>query len=146
MIGIVLAAGASTRLPNKILLPQRNAEPVIESAIDFCQEHCDCTDVVHGGGIVEAYLRTLGDVYDVPVHLTRQPEPAGVLDAIHWGVGDLLKAQYLITFADNIYCQEEEVPTEGRWASVRVAQRCGPSADQLDGWYGSDNEPGFWLP
>lgn len=110
-LGVVLAGGQATRLPNKPLLPIGNARLLIESAIDFAAEHCDQVVVVQPGNpAIEYALRCVwrsyaGPGYNAEVVFATQHSPRGVPDAIRAGY-EYAKGEWdrvLVTFCDNMY-------------------------------------------
>jgi molybdopterin-guanine dinucleotide biosynthesis protein A len=127
MNGIVLAGGAATRLPNKALLPIKGNKIAIQSAIDFCvRSQCDrIIVVVPSNGIIQEVLS--GELIFV-----EQPKPLGVGNAIKLAVECVKSDDYLVTFCDNIYDQDEcfvktnTIPM----ASVRKIEK--PFSDELD--------------
>lgn len=142
--GIVLAAGKSERLPNKVLLPSLSGRPVIDSAIEYCRTHADGYCVVHNGGPIASYLGSTA--CHARNRLIFQEEPRGVISSIQAGVKSLRlvmsDVKFLVTFGDNIYSIDEE-PRLG-CASIRDGRKLGPSSHQLDGWYNGwvDREKG----
>ncbi len=123
MLGVILAAGKATRLPNKPLLPIAGRKIAIESALEFCQARCSGTVIVDSPNkIVTDVCHTRGWVFDTVV----QPQPLGVPDAIATAEMFYSEETYLITFCDNIYPQQENVIIGH--ASTRLLDR-----KQLDG-------------
>lgn len=103
MIGILLAGGAATRLPNKPLLPQRNGKPVCLSGLDYLFRHG-----VEYVNVVVPPSSVIVDVIASHYHSEKlnfiyQAEPSGVGDAINLALQD----DSLIVAADNIYPREE---------------------------------------
>lgn len=150
MIGIVLAGGAATRLPNKALLPIADHHIAIESAIKFCRR-CDKTViVVPNNRIIEGVLkmRSWGKLEYVV-----QYAPNGVSEAIAIAARHAPdRGQYLVTFCDNVYDMDERVPetqlpsASTRWIDPKLAQHLDgydvgvwskkhSSAACLAGWY-----------
>lgn len=127
MIGVVLAAGKSERLLNKVLLPKRNGEPVIHSAIKFSKLHCDRTIVVTSGVVTE-YVKH-GLCMEV-----LEREPMGVTHALRSAYMSVTEYNptWLVLFGDNVYSGYETLPTETGLASIRKVE-----GDQLDGWDGN---------
>lgn len=128
MIGIVLAAGKASRLPNKALLPINDTMISIESAVQFCRRnHCEkIAVVVNSTGVIDAVMNSRGH-HDL-IYIV-QPELYGVPDAISRGsiIADS-PGSCLITYCDNIYCESEEVSTAYMMhASVRKSDN-----DDLD--------------
>lgn len=117
MIGILLAGGNATRLPNKVLLPQRDGRPVCFAGLDYLLRHG--ADPVH---VVVPPSSVVVDVIaehypDANLNFIYQPEARGVGDAIN-----LVSARdglAMITMADNIYPPSEVVPSAGPYAVVR---------------------------
>lgn len=137
-LGIVLAAGESTRLPGKVLLPTRKG-PVVQSAIELCRRALCTETVVLVSG---ADYRDTGPLYSWirgtqgTMGIVRQLEPRGVVNAIRETTQcmDNFRGRsfmsYLVTFGDNVY-DEHEVADALDCASVRQVDA--PNADQLDG-------------
>jgi NDP-sugar pyrophosphorylase family protein len=144
-IGVILAAGEATRLPNKALLPtRRDGELVVESALGLLLRSA-CSRVlivVRARSILPVVLkrrRRYGCSY---VNQPSTPLHAGVGGAIRAAASDCDEDdQMLITFCDNIFDETECVPSglPGPLASVRqvLTQRC----RQLDG-----HRDGRWTP
>ena len=72
MIGIVLAGGEATRLPNKPLLPMIDGQPVIRSSIDLFKRSNieEIITVVPPASPIPAVIKEGG--------FTIQPKPTGV--------------------------------------------------------------------
>ena len=120
MIGILLAGGAATRLPNKPLLPMRDLRPVCFSGMDYLLRHeVDHVAVVTppSSVIVDVIDKVYGDKIDLD--FIYQPEPTGVGDALNLVNRDGQSS--LIVMADNVYPQGELLPTDSSycWAVVR---------------------------
>lgn len=106
MIGIMLAGGLATRLPNKPLLPTKDGSPVCLSGLDYLKRH----NVSHTVIVVPPN----SPLVDVIEHFrpgqkysyVYQPEAKGVGDAIN-----LVKASVraMIVVADNVYPEAEVV-------------------------------------
>lgn len=129
-LGIVLAAGASIRLPMKCLLPDRQGRPILLNSFDFCRRHCSAVTVVHDGGPVKWWLdRHFGLTGGV-----WQDGASGVCSAIRFGVLSQAADEYLITFADNVY--DGVGPPSPGCASIREPALCGPSWRELDAHQG----------
>jgi len=116
MIGILLAGGNATRLPNKVLLPQRDGRPVIFSGLDYLLRHH--ADPVH---VVVPPSSVIVDVIaahypEANLNFVYQPEASGVGDAINQ-VG--ARGAVMIVMADNIYPPNETVPAAAPAAVVR---------------------------
>ena len=131
-LGIVLAAGESTRLPGKVLLPTRKG-PVVQSAIDLCRRS-GCLNTItvisrkewDDEGVLFNYLNSGVE------RMCPQDAARGVIDAIRCATRDIVwPDEYLVTFGDNVY-DERETADALDCASVRRVEA--PNADQLDGW------------
>lgn len=92
-VGIVLAAGEATRMPNKLMLATPSQRPLIMGAIEYAMRCCGYVIVVtRKDSIVEAYLRRIPYKLDIRF----QSRPTGVVDAI-----SIAKANdILVTFGD----------------------------------------------
>lgn len=123
--GIVLAAGEATRLPNKPLLPIEHRQIVIESALFFCDDHCDETlVVVNTDGIIEQLLIRRG-WQDLTFIV--QPKAYGVCDAFARAACCAAHDHIMVTFGDNVYPVEKiSMPVTG--ASVRKSNN--PELDE----------------
>lgn len=127
-LGVVLAAGDSTRLPGKLLLPTRDGA-VTKSAVDFCRRSgcCSVTAIVRAiGSPVWTYLARACGVES----FVEQPVALGVTHAL--SLVRVRADEVLVTFADNVY--GDAIALEECGASVRAV--VAPNADQLDGWDG----------
>ena len=146
MLGIMLAAGKATRLPNKALLPVKDGI-AIESGLRFLTRNCD--DVV----VVESPNMVISNVLDMrgwDFDSIIQAEPTGPQNAIQDVVDCLEYPRYLVAFCDNIYTENEFHNVDvGNYASVRECDN-----DELDGyedgqWISRENNPGLkfggWL-
>lgn len=143
-IGVIPAAGLSTRLPDKIFMPIDENRIAIHSAIDFCvRNHCSSIHiVVNSFGIVPRVIemtRHRAGISD-PVRLMYvvQREPKGVCDALTH-VEPLHGVEMLVAFPDNVYDKHEVLPeivVEGQdtcsFASVRSQTVCAPCNKELD--------------
>lgn len=124
MIGILLAGGAATRLPNKPLLPQRDLQPVCFSGIDYLLRH-----KVSSIAVITPPNSVVVDVIDeyygteVDFNFIYQSEPTGVGDAIN-----LVKSEAqlgMIVMGDNIYPKTETIvrPDCGPYIVIRRVPR-----------------------
>lgn len=136
--GLVLAAGKSTRLSNKALMPMRNGRPVICSAIDFLLNN-DCYNVeviVSPKSMIQAAIRHL---YPNLIW-TVQSEPKGVVHAIQCAYKR--PGSWLITFCDNIYPKGEKVPKSAlNRASTRVIDSIELDGFDLTKWVDREKRP-----
>jgi hypothetical protein len=124
MIGILLAGGAATRLPNKPLLPQKNLKPVCFSGVDYLLRHkVDYIAVVipPSSVLVDVITSYYSDTRFVFVH---QPEPSGVGDAINLVQRSSLA---MVVMADNIYPETEHVPMKMMTQSPSITVRSVPA-------------------
>ncbi len=79
MIGVVLAAGDATRMPNKLMLHTPRRQPLLYDAIEYTMRQCSYVVVVtKKDSIVETYLRQLTFKLDIRF----QDHATGVVDAI----------------------------------------------------------------
>lgn len=105
MIGILLAGGAASRLPNKPLLPMKDLRPVCCSGIDYIKRH-GINEIV----VVTPPSSVIVDVIDklygnhTNLEFVYQPQPTGVGDAL-----SLVNRQgsAMIVMADNVYPEDE---------------------------------------
>lgn len=124
-LGVVLAAGNSTRLPHKCLLPDREGRPVMMQAIDFSFLFAEeCAAVVQP---VSAERDWISSQEYAGVILTARP--TGLCTALTVAL-EIEASEYLVTFGDNIYdgLSNNEVPVVGT-ASVRNIDN-----SELDGY------------
>lgn len=131
--GLVLAAGESARLPNKVLLPIADGRIAVESAIEFCWRNGVSRVVV-----VMSPTSCLAPVLAMRRHnvlFVVQSEPLGPVDAMRCAA-DFCYDEVLVTFGDNVYdLVETPVYSDGTRASVRKV----PDVTNLDGWDDSTN-------
>jgi dTDP-glucose pyrophosphorylase len=116
MIGVLLAGGAATRLPNKPLLPQRDFSPVCFSGMEYLLRHqVSHINVVTSPNsvvvdIIDEHYRPLIDLV-----FTYQEEPTGVGDAINlvdrqsYKINGYCTDDMMIVMADNIYPRHEHL-------------------------------------
>jgi hypothetical protein len=123
MIGVVLAAGEATRMPNKLMLHTPNRTPLILEAIHYTMRHSDYVIVVtRKDTVVETYLKQLRYKLDIRF----QTHPSGVVDAISIAES----SDILVTFGD---CYGYEWLPEVKPNSATVKNG---SLDQMDGFGG----------
>lgn len=144
MIGVILAAGNATRLPNKLLLPTRDYRPLILSSVEYLRTKKvrEIRVVVAPNNAVELFLER----YYRGKHNIRcltQADPKGVIDAIMHGIqqDDPGEEKVVIVCGDNIYPPHEIIPREK--PPFVVARRVPPNrAKHLVRW-----EPRFesWM-
>lgn len=131
MHGIVLAAGAATRMPNKGLLSLPDGTLVVESAIWLLHNWgCEAiTVVVSRDSLVEDLLKAKG--YN-NLRFERQDTPRGVPNAIGLGAHNVHDKDdlHVVTFCDCVYRGISLTPV-GPHASVR---RVDDDECQLDAW------------
>jgi hypothetical protein len=132
MIGVILAGGEATRLPNKPLLPIQCRRMLIESSIDFLKRH-DCSKicaVVPNNGVLEAVLDH--SITTIPQAVALGVAHAISLAAEHVPDGDCA----LVVFCDNMYDEVHDLLPENKAVPhAAVRNILGPSAG-LDGWDG----------
>lgn len=146
-VGIMLAAGEATRLPNKALLPQKGTGIIIESGLNMLKRSgCDEIIVVIAPN---SMLPTVLESRAVFVkYVWQSQDRPGVIGALREGfakVGDK-HDEVIVTFCDNVFTRAEVVPpfnysyehTKRSIASVRMLA----DEDQLD-WY--DVTTGKWM-
>lgn len=124
MIGIVLAGGLATRLPNKPLLPLRSGKPVITSSLDlFVRSGVKKTIVVITPNSVIPYVLG-GTHYDgMILEYATQTEATGVPHAMtHAVVGREKDETYVMSCCDNVYGLKEKIETLSQPPCVNV--RC----------------------
>jgi hypothetical protein len=79
MIGVVLAAGDATRMPNKLMLHTPRNHPLLYGALEYVMRQCSYVVVVtKKDSIVETYLKQLRFKLDIRF----QTHANGVVDAI----------------------------------------------------------------
>lgn len=134
--GLMLAAGESSRLPNKALLPLRNQKPVITSGIDMLlRSGCHVIVVVLSPeSLLSRILRALYPQHNFIFRYQDVPT----------GVGGALAAakeacapfdDVVVTFCDNVFDEREAARGTAPCASVRRI-----SGRELDG-----HLQGMWL-
>jgi len=105
--GIILTAGKSTRLENKVLLPIKGGV-MFESALNFLRQHETIENIVvvqDRSRVVESYWKIRSEYYegDCPeVEFVVQPKPVGISDALN-RAAILCSDNAVITFGDNRY-------------------------------------------
>jgi hypothetical protein len=115
-------------LPGKLTLPTRGGDTPVATAVKFLRRECS-----HVAAIValdamplRAYLEYHLGIIDFVI----QPEPTGVLSALHLVAVERHWDELLVAFGDCVYAANERC--EDCWhdsASVRLAD-----GDHLDGW------------
>jgi hypothetical protein len=125
---VILAAGESTRLPNKLMLPRHDSGVVLEYALEYAAAHCD--EVCLVANPHDSPLWTYAQRW--PVTRVAQTTPRGVVDAIRIGANWARTKSILVLFGDNVYHLDEVPPPEGGHATVRYF----PNRHDLDGWDG----------
>jgi hypothetical protein len=113
MIGILLAGGAATRLPNKPLLPTKHGcYPVCLSGLDYLKRHKVSHTII--------VTPPNSPLVDVITHFrpgqsytfVYQAEPTGVGDALNLAMKEI-PIRAMVVMADNIYPENEEFPHGG---------------------------------
>lgn len=123
-LGIVLAAGESSRFPNKLFLPSftetDGCRIVVQSSLrHLCRLGCE--DIV----VVEGPNRLVGNVlrlFHENVSAVIQPKPLGVVDAIQKACTICLNSReckVIITFGDNIYAEDDMIVLSQSYATIR---------------------------
>lgn len=103
MKAIILAAGAASRMAYKALLPMKNLQPVIFSAINYANGYVreqDITVIVSPGPLQKIISASYPGVKFIV-----ETEKLGVLGAI----AALPRGQYMILCCDNIYPDDENL-------------------------------------
>ena len=142
-MGILLAAGAAERMPNKLMLVSNEGEAIIESGVKFLQRS-QCSRIVvviSPGSLIPLYLQK----YELEYAIQRTPR--GVLDALMQV--DKWKRRVIIAFGDNVYPEDESCPT---WLAPPAASVRRVAGDELDGydfeisrWVHRSEEPDYKL-
>lgn len=133
MIGVLLAGGAATRLPNKPLLPMRDGRPVCLSGIEYLRRHAvDHIIVVTPPNSPLVDVITSFVKNPDKIHFVYQQEPTGVGDAINLA-RDGVQVRSMIVMADNIYPQEETFKVVSGVAVRKVAAWKRPHLVRADG-------------
>lgn len=114
MYGIVLAAGESSRMPNKMCLPIGKNRIAIESSLDLCERYCEHTYVIFTPDAYQ-YMVTLlehkGYSLKRHFHYRTIQDLSGTSWAIRQSVKIIINElksefepqQYLICYCDNIF-------------------------------------------
>jgi len=125
MHGILLAAGAATRLPNKALMPIGDGKIAIESGLSLLAYNgCHPITIVVGPhSHIPSILEMRG--WRLPLSFAVQSSPTGCMDAIRAANP---KKRFCVAFCDNVYDYTERIPDEP-CVSVRQVDN-----SQLDWW------------
>lgn len=109
MIGILLAGGAATRHPNKVLLPTRHGIPVIMSGLGYLRRHDlrDIRVVVPTNSPIVDVVEAFG-FNDLNIEFVYQATPTGVGDAIM--LANPSSDACMVVMGDNIYPANEQFP------------------------------------
>lgn len=118
MIGVMLAGGLATRLPNKPLLPTKDGSPVCLSGLDYLKRHGVSHTV-----IVTPPNSPLVDIIEYfrpgqKFTYVYQPEARGVGDALNLALSGL-QVRAMIVVADNIYPWDEKLDEVDECVVVR---------------------------
>ena len=108
MLGVVLAAGDATRMPNKLMLMAPNHNAIIVDSIEYCLRHCDYVDVIikdHETAL-EHYLLACYPDYR-RLRIRRQKIATGAVDAINCASST---KNLLVAFGDCYGYQNLPVP------------------------------------
>lgn len=138
-LGVVLAGGLASRLPNKALLPIHNGV-AIESSLNFLRRS-PIKDIC----VVTPINRVIRKVLQLRLHnnlmFVEQADPTGVVDAMYHAVEIVTADRYVFTFCDNIYdgCERYVPYVEGSFATVRML-----GADQARGLDKYNTSNGMW--
>ncbi len=134
MIGVLLAGGRATRLPNKVLLPTRSG-PMAIQALEHMKA-AGCTKLV----VLDQPCSLLGDVLaDHPLeHTTVIDNFSGINNALS-NIADMFPTnlRYAVFCADNVYPKNEQAAAKndtGNYAIVRPIRE--DLAQGLDFWAG----------
>lgn len=125
--GIILAAGASTRLANKVFMPIDQGRIVLESALGQVQKR---TVVIAPGSLVPEILNMRN--VDQDTTYAMQTSPIGVVDAIACGMKGKRREQYVL-FGDNVYGGRLNPSPMGEFCSVVFMKDGAPELDWHDG-------------
>ena len=131
-LGLMLAAGEATRMPNKPFLPiDADGTTAIGTGIAFLGRWCEHTCVVtRANSLVKPVLGMLG--YEAIYVEQIYPGVTGAI-ASAVAVGDW--NEVLVAFCDNVYSPKEQIARDrNSWPTVSVRER---ASAQLDGWDGS---------
>lgn len=155
-IGVVLAGGAASRLPNKPLLPMKDLRPVLFSSIDlFKRSHIDdVTIIVPPGSLIPDIIRAH---YQHDLNFVMQPDLTGVPHAARLAVEQRKlpdDTMVVVTMCDNIFAFNERIQPLPNSAVVRritdfrsqhLAKKCNghwvassPSPYCFAGWMTTD--------
>jgi hypothetical protein len=109
-LGVVLAGGAATRLPNKPLLPLKNGKPAITSALDLFNRH-----EVAKVAVVIPMWSAIPDVLDSLEYkidfFIEQRQPLGVLEALTHVVGYANGLDNIVvSYSDNVFDEKVVIP------------------------------------
>ena len=151
-VGVVLAAGAAERMPNKALLPidevfdeagQRRTRIMIESALDFTRLDGIPPDrtwivVADGQDLIRKVLQIRRP--DCRYNYVTQPAYLGPADALS-RTAPIIESDALVTFCDNWYDPRERVPSRDYGEAALVSIRHSSRTD-LDAW---DHRKNVWL-
>jgi hypothetical protein len=115
--GVLLAGGKATRLPNKVLLPQRDGRPVCFSGLDYLIRHgCDPIHIVIPPASVIVDVIAKHYKFD-SLNFIHQPDATGVGDALNL-IPEPIDGHAMIVMGDNIYPVTEVV--DAAWPFVVV--------------------------
>ena len=128
-MGIVLAGGLASRLPNKLLLPDRHDRPIIHSSIDFLKrngiEHIIV--VANELDLVWAYLWNYDGYSDITMI---NDDRAGIVGAILKATEHYHYERCMVVCGDNVYPEIAlDIPLE---QDIAVCTLRG--SEELDGW------------
>lgn len=129
MRGIVLAAGAASRMPNKLMLYTAEGKPLICSAIDQMLKVdsylSEIVVVVSPGSVIVPFVRYAyrNSIRGGYLKFVLQPTPGGVIEALKFAAGES-DEDMLIMCGDNIYPKHDRWPSlvysgHSGWAVVR---------------------------
>jgi hypothetical protein len=134
MLGVVLAAGDATRMPNKLMLVAPDYNALIINSIKYCLRHCDLVDVVikDGESALEHYLLMCYPDYR-RLRIRRQAAATGVVDAISLASSN---EDLLVAFGDCYGYQNLPLPGTNQATCI---------SRQVGGLDGFKCVPGTWV-
>lgn len=142
----ILAAGNSTRLPNKLLLPTQHGK-VIDHAIRYALEHVKAQDihlVLKPGSIVEAVMaqETEEEGYGEVIH---QYYARGVCEAMKLCHDYEPRSNWLFLLGDNLFTEHTDlfrIESNSSLVGVVNVAKIKSSVTDLDGF---DSDRGIWI-
>jgi hypothetical protein len=126
MLGVVLAAGDATRMPNKLLLAAPDHSAIIVDSIEYCLRNCYYVDVIikEGETALEHYLLACYPSFS-RLRIRRQNTATGVVDAISLASSN---TDLLVAFGDCYGYRSLPLPGRNQATCMTGAY------EGLDGW------------